>query len=57
MSTAAKTSMARSIDAAAALARIASNMRGQLTLSNVASRNEVALKHEGKAAATGPRPG
>jgi hypothetical protein len=35
-----KTSDARSIDAAKALARIADNMRGQLLLANVASRND-----------------
>jgi hypothetical protein len=41
-STGAKTSMARSVDASAALARIAESMRSQLMLSNVSGRNDAA---------------
>jgi hypothetical protein len=41
-STKAKTSNGRSVDAAAAMARIAGTMRGQLMLSNVAARNAAA---------------
>lgn len=43
-STRGKKSTARGVEAAAALARIANNMRGQLLLSNIASRNAVAPK-------------
>jgi hypothetical protein len=42
--TAAKTSMKRSVDAGALLARIAESMRSQLMLSNAAARNAVATE-------------